>query len=260
MKKIFLNENIIILIIIINCIFIFLEGYFSDDFHVFFVGANVFFAIFYITETAIKIKDNSFKSYISRGVNKLDFSLSILSLIELTSLVVISINPEFSFLYSLRSLRLLRGIRLLKVIGILKNGEELLLGVGRALKSSYLIIFLFFLVNFILSTISYNLFHLSSPEYFGSPFESLYSIFKIFTIEGWYDIPEQIAANYSDDKGWLIKIYFIMILFVGGIFGLSIVNSVFVEGMLNNHAMDKKIDQILDRLEKMEEALKKPEE
>jgi voltage-gated sodium channel len=51
-----------------------------------------------------------------------------------------------------------------------------------------------------------------------------------------------------------------MILFVGGIFGLSIVNSVFVEGMLNNHAMDKKIDQILDRLEKMEEALKKPEE
>uniref|UniRef100_UPI004048A19E ion transporter n=1 Tax=Algoriphagus sp. TaxID=1872435 RepID=UPI004048A19E len=216
--------------------------------------------MFYIAETAIKIKDNSFKSYISRGVNKLDFSLSILSLIELTSLVVIRINPEFSFLYSLRSLRLLRGIRLLKVFGILKNGEELLLGVGRALKSSYLIIFLFFLVNFILSTISYNLFHLSSPEYFGSPFESLYSIFKIFTIEGWYDIPEQIAANYSVDKGWLIKIYFIMILFVGGIFGLSIVNSVFVEGMLNNHAMDKKIDQILDRLEKMEEALKKPEE
>ncbi len=46
MKKIFLNENIIILIISINCIFIFLEGYYSDDFHVFFVGANVFFQFF----------------------------------------------------------------------------------------------------------------------------------------------------------------------------------------------------------------------
>lgn len=91
-----------------------------------------------------------------------------------------------------------------------------------------------------------------APEYFGSPLDSLYSIFKIFTVEGWYEIPEVIADRYSEFKGWLVRLYFILILFVGGIFDLSIVNSVFVEGMINNSDMDKKIDRILQRLEEIE--------
>ena len=87
---------------------------------------------------------------------------------------------------------------------------------------------------------------------FGSPLDSLYSIFKIFTVEGWYEIPEVIAERCSDFNWWLVRLYFILILFVGGIFGLSMVNSVFVEGMINNSEMDKKIDRILERLEEIE--------
>ena len=116
-----------------------------------------------------------------------------------------------------------------------------------------LVVFLVvFLVNFILSTLSYNLFGASAPEYFGTPMKSLYSVFKIFTIEGWYEIPEIVAERYSTIAGWFVRFYFILILFVGGIFGLSIVNSVFVEGMINNSEMDKKIDQIIERLDRME--------
>jgi len=251
-RNIFLNENVVIGVILVNCISIFMEGYFLSDFPLVFTIANAFFALFYVLECSVKIYSHSFKGYISKGVNRLDFALSIISIPELIALVVASLNPELTFLYALRAFRLVRGIRLLKILGIIKNGEALLLGIGRALKSSYLILLLFFLINFILSSISYNLFNVKAPEYFGSPLESLYSIFKIFTVEGWYEIPEVIAEQYSEFKGWLVRLYFILILFVGGIFGLSIVNSVFVEGMINNSDMDKKIDKILKRLDDIE--------
>jgi voltage-gated sodium channel len=255
-RKIFLDESIVIGVILVNCISIFIEGYLVNDFPLAFTIANSFFAVFYIIECLVKIYTHSFKGYISKGVNRLDFILSIISIPEILAIVIASLNPDLTFLYSLRAFRLVRGIRLLKVLGIIKNGEILLQGIGRALKSSYLILLLFFLINFILSSLSYNLFSVKAPEYFGSPLESLYSIFKIFTIEGWYEIPEAISERYSEFNGWLVRLYFILILFVGGIFGLSIVNSVFVEGMINNSEMDKKIDRILDRLENIEKTKK----
>lgn len=252
MKKFFLNENLVIGVIVVNCISIFMEGYLYDNFSKFFDFANFIFALFYIAECVTKIQVLSFRGYISSGVNKLDFFLSIISVPEIISIVFASLNPELTFLYALRAFRLVRGIRLLKILGVMENGEVLLLGILRALKSSYLILLLFFMINFILSTLSYNLFHLSAPEYFGTPLNSLYSVFKIFTIEGWYEIPEVISDRHGVFEGWMIRLYFIFILFIGGIFGLSIVNSVFVEGMINNSEMDKKLDKILRRLDDLE--------
>jgi voltage-gated sodium channel len=139
----------------------------------------------------------------------------------------------------------------LKILGILKNGENLLLGIGRALKSSYVILLLFILINFILSTIAFHLFHEKSPD-FENPLAALYSVFKIFTVEGWYEIPEQISMHYGFWGGWFVRLFFIVILFIGGIFGLSIVNAVFVEGMVNNDNTDNKLDEVLERLERIE--------
>lgn len=252
MKKYFLNEQLVMFVILINCLFIFFEGYYdSDDISIFFV-ANLFFALFYILEGMVKINFHGFKKYIKPAINKLDFFLIFISIIELVSLVFVITANEYTFLFSLRSVRLIRAIRLLKVIGLLKNGEQLLNGIGRALKSSYVIILLFFLTNFILSTISFNLFKPVSPEHFGDPLTALYSIFKIFTVEGWYEIPEEIASKFGFVQSWLVKLYFISILFIGGIFGLSIVNSLFVEGMINNEEDDKRLDDIIERLNRIE--------
>ena len=142
-RKIFLNENIVIGVILMNCIAIFMEGYLLNDFPLVFIILNAFFALFYVIECTIKIYSYSFKRYISKGLNQLDFILSIISIPELVALAIASFNPELTFLYALRAFRLVRGIRLLKIFGILKNGEALLQGIGRALKSSYLILLLF---------------------------------------------------------------------------------------------------------------------
>jgi voltage-gated sodium channel len=93
-----------------------------------------------------------------------------------------------------------------------------------------------------------------APEYFKDPLLALYSIFKVFTVEGWFEIPDTIAARASETVAFFVRIYFIIILFFGGIFGLSLVNSIFVDSMISDNndeierklvEMDKKIERLL---------------
>ena len=92
-----------------------------------------------------------------------------------------------------------------------------------------------------------------APEYFADPFVSLYSVFKIFTVEGWFEIPEAIAKNTTETFAALTKIYFVVILLAGGIFGLSIVNSIFVDAMVsdNNDELEKKVTSLEQKIDKL---------
>ena len=126
--------------------------------------------------------------------------------------------------------------------------------------SSYLIIFIFVVINFIFALLSHKLFSNIAPEYFGDPLTSFYSIFKIFTIEGWYEIPDIVTENITNSvEIWFVRLYFVIVLFIGGIFGLSIINSVFVEGVINNDKDEKdadKLDKIISRLDSIEKKIK----
>ena len=99
---------------------------------------------------------------------------------------------------------------------------------------------------FIVGILSFSLFNSSGSEYFTNPLIALYSTFKIFTVEGWYEIPEQIVANYSTTSTFFIYFYFIIVVLTGGILGLSLVNSIFVDSMIsdNNDELEKKIDNL----------------
>ncbi|NJL15784.1 MAG: hypothetical protein HC913_24095, partial [Microscillaceae bacterium] len=87
------------------------------------------------------------------------------------------------------------------------------------------------------------------------------SIFKMFTLEGWYEIPETIAReNGSVQMEFFTKFYFIFIVVTGGIFGLSIVNAIFVDEMVadNNQELELRITRLENKIdiliEKLEEA------
>ena len=97
-----------------------------------------------------------------------------------------------------------------------------------------------------------------APSFFSNPIESFYTIFKIFTLEGWYEIPEEITKNTSKSISFFINAYFIFLLVTGGIFGLSLVNSIFVDAMLTDNTDD--ISRKIDRLDKKIEDLKKQRE
>ena len=116
------------------------------------------------------------------------------------------------------------------------------------MRTSIIVLLGFFLYIFIIGIFSFYLFREQSPEYFSNPAQSLYSIFKIFTIEGWYSIPESITDNLPKCASFFTYLYFVFVLLSGGIFGLSLVNSIFVDAMVsdNTDELEKKVD-ILDK-------------
>ena len=46
------------------------------------------------------------------------------------------------------------------------------------------------LINVILSLTATYIFHDEAPEEFGNPARSFYSMFRIFTVEGWHEFPD----------------------------------------------------------------------
>ena len=127
--------------------------------------------------------------------------------------------------------------------------------IQRALRASYIVIAGFFLSVFIVSLVTCSLYKTIAPEYFGNPLSSFYSIFRLFSIEGWYEIPDLIASRSGETIGFLTKFYFIILLLCGGIIGLSLVNSIFVDAMVsdNNDDLQKEVNQLAKKIEDLTE-------
>jgi voltage-gated sodium channel len=90
----------------------------------------------------------------------------------------------------------------------------------------------------------------------------------MFTVEGWNEIPAEIAAQMKEDnQTWTVfnsytliaitRFYFGSIVLFGGIFGLSLANAVFVDEMTmdNNDTIDHKIDDLQNQLRQVQQQL-----
>lgn len=246
LKKVLLNEKIILGIILFNSIIILLsafEGLSVSQRTLLKVTDNIITIIF-LLELIIKMNEYGFKDYYNSNWNKLDFILVALSIPALISWFLNLGLSNLSFFLIFRVLRVFKSFRFLKFVpGI----TDLIRGIQRALKTSVIIILGFIIYIFIIGIFSTYLFQDVAPEHFSNPVVSFYSIFKIFTVEGWYEIPETIAARLEDHIAFFSNLYFIFILITGGIFGLSLVNSIFVDAMLTDNT-----DDISNKIEKLE--------
>lgn len=256
-KKLFLNDKFILIIIIINAVIIFGEGFEKINGNLLHIinFIDFFITLLFIVEVIVKISHFSWKKYFESNWNKLDLLLIVLSLPSLL-LLFANTKTDISFLLVIRISRVFKFVRFFKFIpGILEVAK----GVRRALRTSLVVLFGFIIYNFIISVLSCYLFKNLSPEYFGNPISSFYSTFKVFTVEGWYEIPDEISVSLSGIKSFFVKLYFIIILITGGIFGLSIVNSIFVDSMVsdNNDELEKKIDELNEKIELLVRRLEK---
>ena len=147
-------------------------------------------------------------------------------------------------------MRAFKSFRLLKFV---PNIDSLLNGVKLAFKASFIVAVGLLVLLLVFSIITTFLFGSAAPEYFGNPALSVYSIFRLFTIEGWYDMPEAIAANSGAAMAVFSRIYFSTLLFFGGIIGMSLVNSIFVDAMAadNNDEVLEKLSQLERKLDSM---------
>ena len=84
----------------------------------------------------------------------------------------------------------------------------------------------------------------------------------MFTVEGWNEIPLLIAeATKAEgfENAALIagatRFYFILVVLIGGIFGMSLANAIFVDEMTsdNNKSLEDKIDMLIIKINQLEE-------
>jgi voltage-gated sodium channel len=249
-KNLFLNDKFIFSLIVINSILIFSEGFkelgTKASFYISLIDSIITFA--FGVEALVKISHLGWKTYIKSGWNKVDFVLIIISLPSIFLIILHSSFQGFSFLLVLRVLRVFKFLRFFKFI---PGVEQLVIGIKRALKASVFVLFGLFIFNFMISVLSCYLFKDASPEYFGNPVKSMYSIFRISTTEGWYELPDKISKNSDIINSFFVKGFFIVVLLIGGILGLSLVNSIFVDSMVmdNNDALEKKVDELNEKIE-----------
>jgi voltage-gated sodium channel len=245
MKSILLKENNIILLIILNSIIIFLNGYsFSPNINYLLSITDDAISFLFLLEAFFKIKENKW-NYFKSNWNILDFTLILISIPSIIS-IIYPITGDFSFLLIFRILRVFKLFRFFRFI---PNIDDLLIGFKNALKSSILIIASFLIYILIIGLLSNYMF--SYSQYFSTPTNSLYSILKIFTLEDWYVFQEELSIGLPNWKSFMINLYFIFILISGGVFGVSLINSIFVESMIRDgkNKTNKKLEDIESKLD-----------
>lgn len=198
-------------------------------------------------EAATKIRALGFRAYWASPWDRFDFLLLGLALPSFAAELGGFDDLDFKYLLALRVGRAFKFFRTLRFV---PNVQELFAGIQRAMRTSIALMLGFFIGLFIISLLSSRLFSDVSPEHYGDPLRALYSTFKIFTVEGWFEIPDAVAGQLSGAAALFARLYFSTILLVCGVFGLSLLNSVFVDAMVadNNDALERKVDALTEEL------------
>lgn len=256
LKRIFLNDTLIAALVVLNTFVIFMGGLFHEDSIVTIIDDA--FTVIFIIEAIVKIQSLTWTEYWKDGWNRFDFFVLLLALPSIVNLFV----PEMiatNAILAVRSFRIFKTLRLMKAI---PHIGELLNGIKNAIQSSLLVCIALVVSLFVISILTTTLFGRICPEHFGNTGISLYSIFRLFTIEGWYDLPDKIAANSSTTIGVLARIYFSVLLFAGGILGMSLINSIFVDAIMadNNDDVKEELEEMRHQLSSIEEMLRQEQE
>jgi voltage-gated sodium channel len=251
LKRLFLNDRFILYLILINVLLLFIGGFgIPSPISIYIDFIEHSFTILFLIEFFFKWNEYGFKNYFSVNWNKFDFALVAISVPSVIAFFMQSTGSDLSFLLVFRAFRIFKAFRFIKFIpGI----NDLLEGVIRALRASVFVFLVFTIYIFVIGVLSFYLYKDLSPNFFGTPLKSLYSVFKVFTIEGWNAIPDSITKDLGNAETIATNIYFAFILLTGGIFGLSLVNSIFVDAMVsdNNDELEEKIDRLEKKIDKL---------
>lgn len=247
-KKIFLNDRLILAVILVNAVVLFLQesGISSLTVNVLDVSCTFIFLV----EMIVKQACFGIKGYWAEGWNRLDGTLVILSIPSLLELFIPVQMMDVSFLLVLRVLRVFRFFR---VVHAFPGFVQIMKNFRTAMKQSYAVFVGLLILIITFAMIGCSLFRDAAPQFFATPLDAIYSTFRIFTGEGWNEIPDTVAAAMGGTWGHVIRLYFCFILLVGCIIGMSLLNSIFVDAMVsdNNDDVKDKLDEIQKQLDEI---------
>lgn len=268
--NIFLNDRIILLLITINAIVIFFQGFRIDGYDQILTYMDDVLTGLFIIEMIVKARHYGWREYLKSGWNKFDVMLIVLSIPALVSHLIPHVEEYINVSYLL-VFRVFRVFKFFRFVQFFPQVEHIFRSAQQALSASFMVLVGFFVVIFIMAILSTFFFQNAAPKLFGDPLTAYYTTFQVFTVEGWNAIPDALTNEaiengkpFSTSSIFFIRLYFIGLFIIGGIFGLSIVNSIFVDAMISDHdeteqqfeevevkltEMSQKIDRLLAVIE-----------
>lgn len=248
MKKLFTSDYWILPAIVINTIAIVLLSFPQWSQNIYLISIDTILTIFFIIELLFKLRLFGFKYYKQNALNMLDFGVIVLG-----SFSLLESFTAIPFISAITLLRIGRLFRLVRLFQFVPHFNQLLKGIGRAMKASVLVLIVLVLFALVLAVIATQSFGARNPELFGNPIVSLFTIFQLFTIEGWTEISDQVTQGMPGWQFWMSRLFFVFVVLSGGIFGLSLANAVFVDEMTidNNQDLEKKVDALTEEVKKL---------
>ena len=252
-KRFFTNEWIVFLVIFVNSFALFVHEFYDPNPVWFWIDYSCL--IFFSIESCFKIHHYRRSGEWMSGWDPIDIAIVILCIpVLLTPFLDL---PEYSAILVFRLGRLFRLFRLMRFI---PDSKGLISGVLRALKASVGVFLALSLFNTILGLAAAFLFKEEAPALFGTPLRAFYTMFRVFTIEGWYEIPEvllRVEAFKVPFWQVFIRVFFAASVLLGGVLGLSLANAIFVDEMVmdNNVGLERRLDEMRDEIRQLRESL-----
>lgn len=253
LKRFFLSDSNMMMAILLNTIIIFALYFPTLKGNALLTQIDHFFVLLFVVEAIVKLVALKPKGYFSNNWNRFDFIIVLLSLPSLF-LEFLPIPDTSSFLL----LRVFRLARLFRLMRFVPNINSILTGLGRALKASVFVLIVLLLLNLFIAILGCHFYQELAPDYFGNPLIASYTVFQLFTLEGWNEVADVISeSTQSEWKIGLSRFFFMSVVLIGGIFGMSLANAVFVDEMTmdNNKVLEDKIDSLQEEIVKLREFL-----
>lgn len=243
------DERLVLAVITFNLVILFARSFQSmkvyDDF---LFALDYVCLIYFLIELLLKIGLWGFRHFWSSSMNRFDFVI-----VAASAPALIAPFTELEGLTVVLVLRAGRLLRFLRVLRFIPHADQLWAGIGRALKASVGLILAIVLYLTVMGLIASHLFVDVAPTHFSDPFTSIYTIFKVFTIEGWFEVPDLIAASHGPMMAFAARAFFTFTVVTGGLVGMSIINAVFVDEMVmdNNDMLEERIAALTIEMEAM---------
>lgn len=119
--------------------------------------------------------------------------------------VAIALAPGSGELSVLRSLRALRLMRLATALPAMRR---VVAGMFKAIPGAASVAGVLFIMYYVAAVMGTNFFRDTNPEFFGDLGNSLFTLFKMMTLEGWPDIASDVLEHHP--KAWIFFVIFIV--------------------------------------------------
>lgn len=232
-RKIIYDERLLLGLILLNVGVIYLHTFDAlSDYFIVLDAVDVGFTVFFAAEILTKVKDmtgpSKLRAYLRDPWNRVDFCSVLFALPSIGVLV----SHDLELFAGFATLRSLRVFKFLRIIEYIPNGKRISSQVFLALKSISFIVLAFVVYSTIISIISVSLFKSYAPSYFHDGFDAFFTIYNVFSGDGFTGVVAEIGQNCRPEFLYFTKVYFVLIGFSGSILGLSLINSIFVDSMV----------------------------